>query len=81
MHLGHKLVHACELIRRCLDDEVDAFADHIELRIGDQDCDLNKDIFFERKTRHFAVDPDQMGEFGSHSAQFRGLGRPSVNSG
>jgi hypothetical protein len=61
------------LIRGCLDDEIDAFANHIELRIGDQDCDLDKDICFEGKTRHFAIYPDQMGEFGSHIAQFRGF--------
>ena len=80
MHLGDELIHACELIGSGLDDEIDTFADHIEVGVGDKDRDLNEDIFFQGEARHFTVNPDQMREFGSHIAQFRGLAGPSVNS-
>ena len=81
MHLGDEFVHPGQLLRCCLDDEVDAFADQIELGVGDQHSDLNQDIFIQGEARHFAIDPDQMGEFGGHGWKFRGLALMCVNSG
>ena len=80
MHLGDEFIHASELLGRCLDHEIDAFADHIELRVSDKYSYLDENVFFEGKPRHLTINPDQMGEFDGHSAQFRGSGAPSVNS-
>ena len=58
MHLGDELVHARELLGGCLDDEIDAFTNHIELGVGDQHGDFDQNVFSEGKARHFAIDPD-----------------------
>jgi len=46
VHLGDELIHAGQLLRRCLDDQVDAVADDVELGVGDEDRDLDECIFF-----------------------------------
>jgi hypothetical protein len=51
-----------------------------EIRVGYEDSDFDKDIFLERKPRHFAVNPDQIGLFISHGPNLRApsLISPSV---
>jgi hypothetical protein len=66
MHLADKVVHPFNLPWSGMDDEVDALADHIELRVRYEDGNLDEGVINKVKPRHFAINPDEVGEFDSH---------------
>ena len=42
-----------------VDDQVDAVAEHVEIRIGHQRGDLDQRVLAEIEPGHLTVDPDQ----------------------
>ena len=44
MHFADKVIHGIELSLRRMDDDIHAFTNDVEIRVGNQDCDFNKGI-------------------------------------
>ena len=66
VHMRDDLDHSGQRIVGSVDDDVDAFAQDIEVGISDQDRDFNESIGLEVQAGHLTVDPHQ---FFAHSNQ------------
>jgi hypothetical protein len=58
VHLADDLGHAVEFFLVGVDDDVDAFAEHVEVCVGHEGGDFDQRVLAEVEPRHFAVDPD-----------------------
>jgi len=54
-----------EGVGRRLDDDVDPFAQHVELRVSDEDGELDEGVGPQVEAGHLAVDPYQVVHSGS----------------
>ena len=66
VHLRDDLDHPGQRVVGCVDDDVDAVAEDVEVGIGHQGCDLDEPVGLQVKPGHLTVDPHQ---FVTHSDQ------------
>ncbi len=66
VHLRDNLDHAVQRLVVGVDHHVDSLAEHVELGVGHQGCDLDETVGPQVQPRHLTVDPHQ---FFAHSAQ------------
>ena len=68
------VVHLVECFIRLVDREHRAFGDDVQVRIGDDDGDLNDAVVVRVEARHFHVEPDEV-EFIGTLGRARHFGR------
>jgi hypothetical protein len=44
MHLADEIIHGIELALGCMNYYINAITNHIQFRVGDEDCDFDKGI-------------------------------------
>ena len=67
VHLADEVVHAIERFLGCVNNQIDALTQDIELRVGDQDGNFDQNIFLQIQPGHLAINPDQIRCLITHS--------------
>ena len=64
VHIGDDLDHPGQCLVGCVDDDVEALAEDVEVGIGHQNRDFNEAVGLQVQAGHLTVDPH---EFFTHS--------------
>jgi hypothetical protein len=58
---------------------INAIANHIELRVGHENCDFDEGIGREIEPGHLAINPNEVGQHSGHGLKGRGYERAGDN--